>query len=600
MEKEKKRVPTDGRTLDSAKLYKADFFWGPFFKMFEAAFELVTPILMSTIISQGLQYNDLGEVVGANWGLIGGLIGAMVAMTILGFSSTMICQYKAARASQGTGTDLRNRLFLHVSKLPPSQLEEYGIGNVINVITNDTNQVQQGVAMLIRLAVRAPFLVIGAIIASMIIDWKSGLVFLGLAIVLFAFLFIVLPKTSKGYVKVQSKLDVLSQKTDDSLSGARVVRAFNKEEFELSKFSKASSEYVDESLKIAKVTSLMGPVTTFAINIVILALVIIGSFSGIFNPDATAETIAAENGKIAALVNYLNQILQAVVVVTNLIIIFTKSYASMKRCDALLAIEPNLVNDPKVEPFSIEKGQPLYVFKDVSLSYQESDVPAISGLNLTIKKGDRIGIIGGTGSGKSSILNLVMRFYDPSSGSVDYKGLPLKDYNLVALYHEIGYVPQKPQVYRGTIRSNLLLANPSATEEDMKKALNDALCDFVFNDKDGLERIVDEGGKGLSGGQRQRLAIAMALIKKPEVILLDDSYSALDFLSERRLRDNLLAMGEDLTQIVVSERVSSLMGCDAIIVLDQGRVESIGKPDELYGKSRVFTEIVDVQKGQTR
>lgn len=600
MKKKKKDYPSAGRTIDSAMLYKKDFIWGPFFKMFEAVFELITPIMMSLIVSNGLKYNQEGAVIGADWGLIGWLIGAMVAMTILGFSSTMICQYKAARASQGTGTDLRNRLFAHVQKLPPSQMEEFGIGNIINVITNDTNQVQQGVAMLIRLAVRAPFLVIGAIIASLIIDWQSGLVFIGLAIVLFAFLLLVLPKTSKGYVNVQQKLDVLSQKTDDSLSGARVVRAFNKEEFELEKFSNASKEYVDESLKISKITSLMGPVTTFAINVVILILVIIGSFSGIFNPNATAEIIASENGKIVALVNYLNQILQAIVVVTNLIIIFTKSYASMKRCDSLLAIEPNLVNDPKIKPIEIEVGKPLYVFKDAALNYPGSDVSAIEGLNITINKGDRIGIIGGTGSGKSSIFNLLLRFFDPSKGSVDYKGHPLKDYDLHALYDEIGYVPQKPQVYRGTIRSNLLLANPNATEDDMKIALKNALCDYVFKDEKGLDRVVDEGGKGLSGGQRQRLAIAMALVKNPSVILLDDSYSALDFLSERKLRDNLLAMGNQLTQVVISERVSSLMGCDLIMVLDKGHVETMGKPDELYGKSKVFTEIVDVQKGLAR
>lgn len=598
--KKERNYPKAGKTIDSAKLYKKDFFWGPFFKMFEAIFELITPVLMSLIISKGLTYNDIGEVDGANWSIIGGLIGAMVTMTIFGFCSTMVCQYRAAKASQGTGTDLRNRLFKHVSLLSPGQMEQFGVGNIINVITNDTNQVQQGVAMLIRLAIRAPFLVIGAIIASMIIDWKSGLVFLGLAIVLFAFLLLVLPKTSKGYVKVQSKLDILSQKTDDSLSGARVVRAFDKEQFELEKFSKSSTEYMDESLKIAKVTSLMGPVTTFAINVVILVLVVIGSFSGLFNKDASSDLIASENGKIAALVNYLNQILQAIVVVTNLIIIFTKSYASMKRCDALLAIDPDLLNEPKVKPFEIKHGEDLYTLKDAALTYKGSDVPAIEGLNLTIHKGERIGIIGGTGSGKSSLLYLLLRFYDPSKGEVDFKGHPLKNYDLHALYKEIGYVPQVPQVYKGTVRSNLLLSNPKASEDDMKWALNNALCDYILNDEKGLDREIDEGAKDLSGGQRQRLAIAMALVKRPEILILDDSYSALDFLSERKLRDNLLAMGEDLTQIVISERVSSLMGSDLILVLDKGKVESLGKPSSLYGKSKVFTEIMDVQKGLAR
>lgn len=584
----------------SVRPYKSYFFWGPFFKMFEAVFELISPICMSLIISQGLTFNEEGQVVGQNWTLIGGLIGAILAMTFFGFCSTMVCQYLASKASQGSGTNIRNRLFKHVQTLSPAEIDRFGVGNIINVITNDTNQVQQGIAMLIRLAIRAPFLVIGAIIASLIIDWKSGLVFLGLAIVLFIFLLIVLPRTSKNYVNVQNRLDILSQKTDDSLSGARVVRAFNKEEFELSKFEKASSDYKEESLKIARITSLMSPVTTIAINIVIIVLVIMGAFVGIFNPNATPKLIADENGKIIALVNYLNQILQAILVVTNLIIIFTKSYASMKRCEKLFDTKTSIVNAPKVKAHEIAPGAPLFELKHVTLTYPDSDSPAISDLSITIHKGDRIGIIGGTGSGKSTIFNLLLRFYDCTKGEILYKGNNIKEYDLTALYHEIGYVPQKPQVYRGTVQSNLLISNPSADKATMDKALNEALCDYVYKDPKGLLRPIDEGAKDLSGGQRQRLAIAMALVKNPETILLDDSYSALDFLSERKLRDNLNSFGNKLTQIVISERVSSLMGCDEIIVLDKGKVESIGKPNELYGKSKIFTEITDVQKGEAR
>ena len=592
--------PSDGTVGDSARKYLKLYILGPFFKMWEAVFELITPILMSNIISQGLIYDVHGAVIGARWGIVAAFAGGMLALAILGLSSTIVCQYMSSIASQGTGTDLRNRLFKHAMKIAPSDIEKYGLGDVTNLITNDSNQVQTGAANLIRLAFRAPFLVIGAIIASIILDWKSGLIFLGIAILLFAFLFTIMPQTSKGYAHVQSKIDTLSRKTDDSLAGARVIRAFNREDYEIAKFQKSSQEYQDESLRIARLTSITNPVTTVIINAAVVVLVALGAFSGFLDPDATTQTIAAENGRIVALVNYLNQILQAVAVVTNIIIIFTRSLSSLRRCNAFLAIEPSLRDEGTRQGVEVARGAELYRFADAGLTYADSDTPAIEGVNLTIHKGERIGIIGGTGSGKSTLLNLILRFFDPTQGQVDYKGAALDTYALSALYSEIGYVPQKPQIFRGTVRSNLLLANPQASEDDMREALRLALCDFVLTEADGLDRSTDEGAKDLSGGQRQRLAIAMALVRKPQVLILDDSYSALDFLSERRLRDNLLSLGPDLTQIVVSERVSSLQGCDQILVLDQGRIESIGRPDELYGKSRIYTEICDVQKGVER
>lgn len=592
--------PTDGTVGDSARGYLRFYILGPFFKMWEAIFELISPIFMSIIISQGLIYDSSGAVTGANWAIVGGYAGGMLAMAIAGFLTTMVCQYMSSIASQGTGTDLRNRLFKHVLKLSPSDLERYGISNAVNVITNDTNQVQQGAANLIRLAIRAPFLVIGALVASFIIDWKAGLIFLVLAVVIFTFMMLVLPRTSKGYSRVQGDLDTLSRKTDDSLSGARVVRAFNREDTEIERFQSSSSAYRDDSLKVARVTSTMGPVTTLVINIAIVVLVIIGAFSGILDDSATAETIATENGNIVALVNYLNQILQATAVVSNLVIVFTRSLSSIRRCNQLLAIEPSLKDEGTRSEISIDRGDVLYSLKDAGLTYADSDVPALTGVNIDIHKGDRIGIIGGTGSGKTTLLSLLLRFYDSTQGEVDYKGAPIDEYSLGALYSEIGFVPQRPQVFRGTVRSNLLLANPSATEDDMKRALDLALCSFVLDDPEGLDRSTDEGAKDLSGGQRQRLAIAMALVRKPQILILDDSYSALDFLSEKKLRDNLLSLGEDLTQIVVSERVSSLAGCDTILVLDRGRIESAGTHEELYGHSRVYTDICDVQRGEAR
>ncbi len=592
--------PVDGTVGTSAKKYLKLYILGPFFKLWEAIFELLNPVLMSIIVSRGLSYSDTGVVNGADWRVIGLCAGGMLIMAILGFSSTLVCQYMSSIASQGTGTDLRNRLFKHALKLSPSDLNKYGLGEVTNLITNDTNQIQSGAANLIRLAFRAPFLVIGAIIASIILDWRSGLIFLGIAILLFAFLFTILPKTAREYGRVQKRIDTLSQQADDSLQGARVIRAFNREDYEVKKFKKESQGYMDDSLRIAKLTSITNPITTVIINVAIVILVALGGLVGLYNPDATTQMIADENGRIIALVNYLNQILQAVTVVTNIIIVFNRSLSSIRRCNAFLALAPSMKDEGTRTNISTPRGAPLYQLSNCSLSYSDSEMPALSGVDLTIRKGERIGIIGGTGAGKTTLLNLLLRFYDPTRGTIDYRGAPLSQYSLDGLYSEIGYVPQRPQVFKGTVRTNLLLANPKADQQDMEAALRLALCDFILDSPEGLERPIDEGAKDLSGGQRQRLAIAMALVRHPQIIILDDSFSALDFLSERRLRDNLRSLGPALTQIIVSERVSSLQGCDRIVVLDEGRVESIGSPTDLYGRSPIYTRICDVQKGVAR
>lgn len=596
-DKSSKKVPYGGTAWQSAKVYGKYFFWGPFFKMFEAIFELITPFLIARIVTDGIIYDAQANPVGADWTRIGIYTAIILAMAVFGFSSTIVCQYLASKASQGTGTDLRNRLFAHTQTLAPADIERFGIGNAINVITNDTNTFQQGVAMLIRLAVRAPFLVLGALICSFIIDWKAGLLFLALALFLFAFLMLVLPRTSKGYVKVQSRLDELSQKTNDSLAGARVVKAFDRESLEVRKFEADSTAYRDDSMRIATITSLLGPVTTFLVNLAMIMLILFSSLGLGFQTSGDAATLSQQNGNIIALVNYLNQILQAVLVVTNLIIIFTRFISANARINSLLAVEPSLKDAPKIPPTAIVTGDPLFELNRAVLAYPGSSLPALADMTLTIHKGDRIGIIGGTGSGKSSFLYLLLRFYDRTRGAVDYKGHDIEDYSLQALYREIGYVPQRPAVFRGTIRSNLLMANPSASEADMRDALRLALCDYFLADPQGLDRPIDEDAKDLSGGQRQRLAIAMALVKKPETLILDDSYSALDFVSERKLRNNLLGLGSDLTQIIVSERISSLMGSDWILVLKSGKAEAFGKPADMYRISPTFKEIWDVQKG---
>lgn len=568
------------------KYFKKEFIIGPTFKMLEVAFELIMPFLMSYIIDNGIKE---AETNGNYISIIApGLI--IFALAVLGLCSTFVCQHYASIASQGFGTRLRNALFEKIMNMSLRNVELIGKGNLNTTLSNDINRLQVSVAMMIRLVLRAPTIVIGSLICAFIIDWQIAFIFLGVVIVISIILFFILKFSSKKVVSVQKKMDGFVTLSNDSLSGMRVIKAFNNEKVEIDKFKHKTLDYYNEMKMVNFVNALTNPLTFLIINIAI-CLVIYFSVGQI-----TVEG-SLTTGELTSLVQYLNQCFVALVVVSNLVIIFTRAFASKKRVDYLLNLKEDLVNNPKFAPFSIKDGDILFDFKNVSFKYNEGENNVVKNLNFNIKKGEKVGIIGGTGSGKTTLIKLIERFFDRSEGTILYKGKDVKDYDLKALHKEISLVNQKAVLFKGTIRSNLLMGNKNASEEDIINGLKKACAyDFVKNFPDFIDHNIEEGGKNLSGGQRQRLSIARALVKNGETLILDDSTSALDYLTEKELKNNVFR-DKNLTTIIIAQRVSSLMNCDKIIVMYHGEVESIGTHEELLKKSKVYKEIYTSQYG---
>ena len=573
------------KTLFSLKKYKKELIIGPIFKTFEVIFELLIPFLMKYMINEGIpfaqQTNNIEKI------LYPGLI--IVVLSILGFLSTLVCQYLASIASQGVGTDLRNRIFKKVNSLSIKEIEDFGRGNLVNLVTNDTNRVQQGVAMLIRLAIRAPILVIGSLICSFIIDYRIGLMFLSLIPIISLILFFILKSNSKNYLKVQSILDDVSSFTKDSLKGIRVNKALNKQNEVEESYSKKARNFYSESKRANIIAALINPLTFLVINIGILLVIYFGGNFVLSNE--------LSDGDLVALISYLNQILMALVVMSNLVIIFTKAITSTKRIDSLLIKESSIINNKKYNHLKIKNGENLFEFKDIDFAYNSTKY-ALKNLNFTIKKGEKIGIIGSTGSGKSTIVKLLERYYDVTSGVLLYKGFDIKDYDIDSLRDEISLVSQKSVLFNGTIKSNMLISKDNASDVEIIDALkkSDAYS-FVEKYEDSIDHEVLEGGKNFSGGQKQRLSIARALLKDSELLILDDSTSALDYLTDSKIRQRLFA-DEDKTIILISQRSSSLQNCDKIIVLENGKIDGIGTHEELLKTSSVYVEIYNSQKGQ--
>ncbi|MDY2728149.1 MAG: ABC transporter ATP-binding protein [Candidatus Onthovivens sp.] len=573
------------KTLFSLKKYKKELIIGPIFKTFEVIFELLIPFLMKYMINEGIpfaqQTNNIEKI------LYPGLI--IVVLSILGFLSTLVCQYLASIASQGVGTDLRNRIFKKVNSLSIKEIEDFGRGNLVNLVTNDTNRVQQGVAMLIRLAIRAPILVIGSLICSFIIDYRIGLMFLSLIPIISLILFFILKANSKNYLKVQSILDDVSSFTKDSLKGIRVNKALNKQNEVEESYSKKARNFYSESKRANIIAALINPLTFLVINIGILLVIYFGGNFVLSNE--------LSDGDLVALISYLNQILMALVVMSNLVIIFTKAITSTKRIDSLLIKESSIINSKKYNHLKIKNGGNLFEFKDVDFAYNSTKY-ALKNLNFTIKKGEKIGIIGSTGSGKSTIVKLLERYYDVTSGALLYKGFDIKDYDIDSLRDEISLVSQKSVLFNGTIKSNMLISKDNASDIEIIDALKKSEAfSFVEKYEDSIDHEVLEGGKNFSGGQKQRLSIARALLKDSEVLILDDSTSALDYLTDSKIRQRLFA-DEDKTIILISQRSSSLQNCDKIIVLENGKIDGIGTHEELLKTSSVYVEIYNSQKGQ--
>lgn len=566
------------------KYFKKEMIFGPLFKMLEVVFELLMPFLMSYIIDDGINFaldtGDFSKIY------IPGLI--IFGFAVLGLLSTLVCQYFASVASQGYGTKLRNQLFKKITHLSLSDIEIIGKGNLNTIISNDVNRLQASVAMMIRLVLRAPALIIGSLICAFFIDTKISLIFLVVVISISIILFLIIFNSSKKIIEVQKETDSLVMQANDSLSGMRVVKAFNNEEKEINNFKKKTNQFFIKMKSVNIINALTSPLTSLIINFAI-AFVIYFSSSSII--DQTGIT----KGELSSLISYLNQILLALIVVSNLVVIFTRAFASKKRVEEILNI-PDFVHDKnEINKIDLENNQNILDFKNVSFKYEEKDNDVIKNINFEIKKGEKVGIIGGTGSGKTTLIKLIERFFTRTSGVILYKGKDINQYNITNLRNEISLVSQKASLFKGTIRSNLEMGKKDATIEEMEESLKMSCAyEFVKKYDDYLDHKVEEGGKNFSGGQKQRLSIARSLIKDSEILILDDSTSALDYLTEKLLKENINKM-EDKTVIIVAQRVSTVKNCDKIIVMYHGSIESIGTHEELLANSKVYKEIYDSQ-----
>ena len=570
------------------RYFKKEFILGPTFKMLEVAFELIMPFLMSYVIDVGIEaaqnYGNYNQII------IPGVL--IFLLAVLGLCSTLVCQHYASIASQGYGTRLRDALYSKIMNMSLRNVELIGKGNLNTVLSNDVNRLQVSVAMMIRLVLRAPTIVIGSLICAFIIDWHSALIFLGVVILISLILFFILKVSSKKVITTQKKVDKIVTLTNDSLNGIRVIKAFNNEMHEVNKFKEKTQDYYKEMKTVSFINALTNPLTFLIINVAIVLVVY-------FSSNEIISESGLTTGELTSLIQYLNQCFVALIAVSNLVIIFTRAFASKKRVEELLNLKEDLENNGTFADLFIENGQNLFEFKNVSFKYNEGENNVVKDLNFTIKKGERVGIIGGTGSGKTTLIKLIERFFDRSEGEILYKGHDIKDYNLNSLHHEISLVNQKAVLFKGTIKSNLLIGKKDASESEMIKAVKDACAyDFVKKYDDFLDHQVEENGRNFSGGQKQRLSIARALIKNGETLILDDSTSALDYLTEKELKQHIFE-NRDLTIIIIAQRVSSLLNCDKIIVMYHGQVESVGTHEELLKTSKVYKEIYSSQYGES-
>lgn len=557
------------------KNYKAHLIWGPFFKLLEAIFELIVPLVMAQVIDEGINNN-----AGTGYILSRGFL--ILALGVVGLACALICQYVASKCSQGYGTLLRNDLFSHVNKLSYKELDKFGAATLVNRLTADVNQLQNMVAMMIRLFIRAPFLVIGAAVMAMIINLKLALVFLAAAPLIAFVLYMIMSRTVPHYKTVQKKLDTVTGITRENLSGVRVVRAFANQDYERARFKEAAEDLTRTSNTVGAISALLNPLTFAIINVAILAILWFGG--GIVNDGEMTQ------GEIIAFVNYMTQISLALVVVANMVILITKSSASASRVLEVLETQPSITDDGNTT-VEQDDAAPAVSFDHVCFGYGDGEY-ALDSLTVDVQRGETVGVIGGTGSGKSTLINLLGRFYDVSEGSVKLFGTDVRKYPLEQLRTTIAYVPQKAVLASGTIRSNMQWAKKDATDEEIWRALETAqAADFVRAKKKGLDEPVERDGRNFSGGQRQRLTIARALVGSPRILVFDDSSSALDFATDYALRKAIAESKGDTTVFWVSQRATSIKNADKIIVLDEGEVKGIGTHEELFDSCDVYREI---------
>ena len=559
------------------KDFKKECFLGPLFKLLEAILELIVPLVMAKIIDIGVKSYDTSYII--KMGIL------IIILGIVGLGSALVCQYFAAKASQGFGTKLRNELFRHINSLSHSEIDNIGTPSLITRIINDVNQLQVAVAMAIRLGVRAPFIILGSAIMAMFINLKLSLIFFLSIPLIVLTLYLVMGKSIPLYRVIQKKLDKISLITRENLEGVRVVRAFSKQEVEKNRFNIATLDHSNTAIKVGKLSALLNPLTFMIMNFSIAFIVWFGGI-GVNNGNFT-------QGEIIAFVNYMTQILLTLIVVANLVIIFTKASASATRVNEVLDTKSSIKeasSSTKVQ--ATNNSSKIIEFKNVSFSYNNSKQYSLENISLSINKGETIGIIGGTGAGKSTLVNLMPRFYESTEGEIFINGENIKNYSIKDLRNLFGIVPQKAVLFTGSLRENMKWANKNASDEEILMALDIAQCsDFVSNLKDGLDTAVLQGGKNFSGGQKQRLTIARALVGSPKIIILDDSSSALDFATDLKLRQALNTHAKEITTIIVSQRASSIKNSDKIVVLDDGKLAGIGTHEELLENSEVYKEI---------
>lgn len=565
------------KLLKYLKKYKIESILAPFFKLIEVAFELTVPLIVSTIIDVGIENGDKVYIIKRC--LLLGLLG------ILGLCSTLVAQYFSAKASVGFATDIRHALFKHIGKLSYSQLDSLGAPTLITRLTGDINQVQTGTNLTLRLVLRSPFVVFGAVIMAFTVDVKSSLVFVvavpALAAVVFAIMLVCIPM----YRKVQQKLDGLLSKTRENLLGTRVVRAFCKEEEEIADFDAKNNALTEMQTAVGRISAFMNPATFVLINLAIIALIYVGAIR--------VDSGAISRGAVVALYNYMSQILVELIKLANLIISVTKAIACGNRIQSVLDIEPGTVPGHVID--GNENSEYSVEFDKACLSYNGSE-ESLHNIDLKIKRGSSIGVIGSTGSGKTSLVNLIPRFYDVTGGYVLVDGVDVRNYDTKVLRSKIGVVSQKKALFAGTVRDNIRFGKQDATDEEIWQALETAQAKQMIEDKSGqLDFVLEQEGKNLSGGQRQRMTIARALVRKPEVLILDDAASALDYATGAALNKALRNTDFAPTVITVSQRVAAIRNTDTIVVLDEGEIVGMGTNDELLRSCEVYKEIFDSQ-----
>lgn len=557
------------------KNYKKESVLAPLFKMLEATFELIVPLVVASIIDNGIKNGDLNLVIRK--------AGTLVLLAVVGMIAAITAQYFAAKAATGFATEVRHSLFEKIQSFSFTELDNIGTSTLITRMTNDVNQAQSGVNMVLRLFLRSPFIVVGAFVMAMSIDFKAGLIFLLVIAVLSAVVATIMKVTVPMYRDVQNTLDSVTLMTRENLTGARVIRAFTEEEQEYSRFSKKNNLLAHFQRAVGRISALMNPITYIIINLGIVLLIYYGALS--------VNSGSLSQGQVVALYNYMSQILVELIKFANLIVTISKAFASGSRIATVLDIDSTLQSTDDKTVYDSHS----VAFDNVSLKYHGAGDESLTDISFFADKGDVIGIIGSTGSGKSSLVNLIAHYYDATKGKVTVNGRDVKSYDKTELRSNIGFVMQKAVLFAGTVRDNIKWGKQNATDDEINEALKIAQVYDTVYDKDGLDTVVEQGGANFSGGQKQRLSIARAVVSKPDIVVLDDSASALDFATEKALREAILSLDYKPTLFIVSQRCSSILSADKIIVLDDGKCIASGTNEQLLKSCEVYREIYSSQ-----